>query len=122
EDQKTHLRHIRGSGCRRVRDRFGCAERSSQEEESGSRTATTAGNAAADMLGSSLCAGMRDQGRHEVHLHKRLLRNERTGGGCYSRRMQGRGEGRQKEEKGVSRIRRNLRTGPLPCGGPLHFT
>ncbi len=61
-----------------IRDRFGRAERSSQKEEGGSCTTTTSA-AVADVLGSPLWAGLRDQGWPEVYLFEFLLRDEGPG-------------------------------------------
>jgi hypothetical protein len=87
--QKTCLCHVRGGDCSCIRDRFGCTKRSSQEEEKGSGGGPSAGHAAgaaADVLGSPLCAGLREEGRPELQLHQRLLRNEAKAGGKKKKR------------------------------------
>src|SRR5262245_35836130 len=65
EDQKTCLRHVRGSRSRCIRDRFGDPKRSGQEEEeSGSCTAASSNiaGAVAHVLGSPLCTGLCEEG------------------------------------------------------------
>src|SRR4029453_12259355 len=123
-DQKTCLCHVRGSGCSCIRDRFGWAKGSSQEEESSSSGggATGSGGAVADVLGSPLRTGLREEGRHELQLHQRLLRDEGSGEGCQAGRMQG-SKGWREEEEGISHNSNRAKVrGPLRCRGPLHFT
>ena len=63
------------AGC--IRNWFGCAQRSSQEEEGSGCGAGSAGAAVADVLGSALCTSLRDQGQPEFQLHQCLLCHER---------------------------------------------
>src|SRR5262245_17633835 len=104
EDQKTCVRHVRSNSCSRIRDRLGCAERGSQKEEESRGGATTRPDGAgtvADVLGSPLRTGLRDQGRPEVHLHQCLLCDERPGQSDKSRRLQG-SQGRRQEKEGIT--------------------
>src|SRR5262249_18495167 len=63
----------------------------------------SAGSAAvADVLGSTLCAGLREQGRPEFQLHQCLLRHEGRRFQGEGRRLQGRQGGWRQEEKSLS--------------------
>src|SRR5512138_2483566 len=94
ETQKSCICHIRCSGCRRVCDRLGRAQRSRKEEEGGS----CAARAAAGGVCRTAIASVREQGRPEVHIFQRLLRRERRRKGRQAWRMQGCQEGRRQEK------------------------
>src|SRR5262249_42398162 len=107
-DQKTCLCHVRCNRCSCICDRFGCAKRSSQEEEKDRSSGSRAGNGAgavADVLGSSLRASLREEGRPELQLRQRLLRYEGSGERCQAGSMQASKGGRQEEEVRVSHNR-----------------
>src|SRR5262245_23435184 len=109
EIEKCCICHVRCGGCRRIRDRLGRAERSREEEESGSRAAA----APAGRVRRRTCSGVRYQGRPEVHLPQCLLGRERRREGFKARCMQSGQDGQRrqegKEEKGVIEFSLNKR-------------
>ena len=102
--KKSCICHVRWSGCCRFCDRLGRAQRGREKEAGGSRAASAA---PAGRVRRRTCSGVRNQGRHELHLSQCLLgrerRRESCQAGCMQRGQDGRRQEKVKEEEGVIR-------------------